>query len=439
MPVVTRSHTFLPFQFFSPDGWPGETTWAVKDVCDGNRVVESGGPYSAQSTTYTETADLGDSMYALYIYDSYGDGLDGSYTARMNGVTVASKTNSFTDWDFNTFGTPCPSSNLSLDYQGDNLGSGSPLTECGGDCDNDGECQVSQTFRILPTAIDDIKQLTLIDCLYSSLLPLQQGDLVCFQRDGSETVPGCAANGASGNDYCYRHFATYGPLKLLTNGLTGLQACEGDCDQDSDCVGNLLCMQRETEGGWVPGCEQDAIDSYPTEDFCYDPTQGVPGPVIDPTPSPTPSPVAPTPATWSQIFYEDFSDDNLFIEPAGGKESKIQGKVGNDANGSLELSKNKAGSIGTSDNFDVSSYQEVKIDFWYYFKDTASPDNFVLKWSSNGGSSWTNVETVDYVDEKWHESVITWNIGNADNLMLRFEAEIAEKKVYIDDVDLFGR
>lgn len=31
-------------------------------------------------------------MYdALYIYDSYSDGLDGSYTAQMDGVTVASR------------------------------------------------------------------------------------------------------------------------------------------------------------------------------------------------------------------------------------------------------------------------------------------------------------------------------------------------------------
>jgi hypothetical protein len=44
-----------------------------------------------------------------------------------------------------------------------------PLQECQGDCDNDDECD---------------------------------GDLICFQRDGTEIVPGCVGVPVEGTDYC---------------------------------------------------------------------------------------------------------------------------------------------------------------------------------------------------------------------------------------------
>jgi hypothetical protein len=44
-----------------------------------------------------------------------------------------------------------------------------PLGECDGDCDNDAECA---------------------------------GDLICFQRSGTTSVPGCLGEGSPGKDYC---------------------------------------------------------------------------------------------------------------------------------------------------------------------------------------------------------------------------------------------
>ena len=44
--------------------------------------------------------------------------------------------------------------------------------------------------------------------------------------------------------------------------------CEGDCDKDSHCQGNLKCFQRDDEES-VPGCS-GGIDKS-GKDFCYDP------------------------------------------------------------------------------------------------------------------------------------------------------------------------
>jgi len=46
-----------------------------------------------------------------------------------------------------------------------------------------------------------------------------------------------------------------------------LGECQGDCDRDSDCIGNLRCFQR-TGYGAVPGCNGYAMRGY---DYCVRP------------------------------------------------------------------------------------------------------------------------------------------------------------------------
>ena len=78
-----------------------------------------------------------------------------------------------------------------------------------------------------------------------------------------------------------------------------LQACEGDCDRDSDCVGSLQCWQRQDGGeapGWLrdgrkadpdgskppPGCQKGGAGDKKNDDYCYDPA--APGPAPRPAP-----------------------------------------------------------------------------------------------------------------------------------------------------------
>ena len=87
-----------------------------------------------------------------------------------------------------------------------------PLGMCQGDCDNDSECQ---------------------------------GDLVCVQRDGFEKIPYCDGIGTFGSDYCSR----LPVLERMGDNGTPPEAfplglCQGECDTDADCEGNLRCYQR---------------------------------------------------------------------------------------------------------------------------------------------------------------------------------------------------
>jgi hypothetical protein len=63
-------------------------------------------------------------------------------------------------------------------------------------------------------------------------------------------------------------------LDYVTNGGDTLGVCQGDCDNDAQCEGNLKCMQRNGNEP-VPGCSGTARS---TRDYCYDPKYGYTAP-----------------------------------------------------------------------------------------------------------------------------------------------------------------
>jgi hypothetical protein len=92
-----------------------------------------------------------------------------------------------------------------------------------------------------------------------------KGDLECFQRDGYAYVPGCKGAGKWDYDYCV-HPGTL-PLSFLgSEPSEKLKACEGDCDDDWDCVGTMVCFQRDGYSN-VPGCKGPGEKDY---DYCID-------------------------------------------------------------------------------------------------------------------------------------------------------------------------
>ena len=53
------------------------------------------------------------------------------------------------------------------------------------------------------------------------------------------------------------------------NPTEPLDRCEGDCDRNDDCKGNLRCRQRDAGDPIPPGCSGKAHS--PTHDYCWDP------------------------------------------------------------------------------------------------------------------------------------------------------------------------
>ena len=70
----------------TPDDYPGETSWVITD--DGNAVVASG-------LAAGDIACLPAGDYTFTIYDSYGDGMTGSYSVTYNNVAVVDASSGF--------------------------------------------------------------------------------------------------------------------------------------------------------------------------------------------------------------------------------------------------------------------------------------------------------------------------------------------------------
>jgi len=118
----------------------------------------------------------------------------------------------------------------------------------------------------------------------------------CFQRGGDAPllgVPGCTGEGTAGVDYCFNANGYLWEVVYSDNAgdaivpyadkdhslaTTGMLACQGDCDDDDDCSGNLRCFDRydsdNTQDDPVPGCASPypGVEGISGMDYCYDPT-----------------------------------------------------------------------------------------------------------------------------------------------------------------------
>jgi len=141
--------------------------------------------------------------------------------------------------DFNFCIKPPSNQLIILGYQG-SPSNAYPLRECAGDCDTDADCG---------------------------------NGLFCFERNGSENVPGCVGSGQPQFDYCYnpgsnlQRLAFFGDIEY---DYYELDQCEGDCDFDADCDIGLVCFQREgNDSGSVPSCIGNANTvGTGSDDFC---------------------------------------------------------------------------------------------------------------------------------------------------------------------------
>jgi len=109
---------------------------------------------------------------------------------------------------------------------------GTPCEVCTGDCDRDSDCA-------------------------GSLRCAQRG-----RRDGKENVPGCDWGEGSdsirldNDDFCFEPETVPDTVNYVGECSSGgyqCKECEGDCDDNDDCEGDLICLQRSGFES-VPGC-----------------------------------------------------------------------------------------------------------------------------------------------------------------------------------------
>ena len=119
------------------------------------------------------------------------------------------------------------------------------LGHCQGNCDDDGDCD---------------------------------NGLQCYHRVGDDPgPPDCRGQMFTDFNYCYDPTAVgtirnHGIDPEFTLGI-----CEGDCDNDDHCDGDLKCWHREIGEPGPPGCRGDMYGAHHTVnlDYCYDPDKNV--------------------------------------------------------------------------------------------------------------------------------------------------------------------
>ncbi len=133
----------------------------------------------------------------------------------------------------------------------------------------------------------------------------------------------------------------------------------------------------------------------------------------------------------------------------GGSDSRISTKDAPYANGGtgkcVRLRDNSSTSITTTDNLDLSEYEELTVNFNYYARSMDnSNEDFWLQVSTDGGSSFTTVEEWNRDDEfvnnqRYFESVvIAGSFSTTTQLRFRCDASNNSDFVYIDDVEITG-
>ena len=68
---------------------------------------------------------------------------------------------------------------------------------------------------------------------------------------------------------CYTNTQRLSIYAFASDPTYLLDECEGDCDNDSDCHGNMICYQRDAFG-YVPSCGGASFEPSST-DYCIHP------------------------------------------------------------------------------------------------------------------------------------------------------------------------
>ena len=110
----------------------------------------------------------------------------------------------------------------------------------------------------------------------------------------------------------------------------------------------------------------------------------------------------------------------------------------------VRLRDNTSTSVMTTDNLNLSSYEEITVDFAFYARSMESNEDFWLQISNNGGSSYTTVASyargVHFDNDVFYSDAVTISGPFASNSRVRFRCDASGNSdwVYIDDVTITG-
>ncbi|MDO5981847.1 sulfatase-like hydrolase/transferase [Flavivirga spongiicola] len=150
--------------------------------------------------------------------------------------------------------------------------------------------------------------------------------------------------------------------------------------------------------------------------------------------------------SYSVINSENF-ESGWGIWNDGGSDSRRSSNDAIYANGTycVRLRDNTSTSVTTTDNLDLSIYEEITVDFGYYCRSMDnSNEDFWLQISTDGGGNFTTVEEWnrddEFVNDQFYTDQVIISGPFTSTTQLRFRADASGNSdwVYIDDVVISG-
>lgn len=395
------------------DNYPEETSWIIRN--SGGSTVASGGTYGSQpdGSTVVEVACLSEGCYDFIISDSYGDGICCSYGS-----------GSYT---------------LTDDSDGSTLASGGSF----GSSETTNFCVGGGTG---PTCSDGIQngQETGVDCGGPDCAPCPcdtPSGLGASPTDTESSLTWSSVSGAA--DYNVRARATGTTTWTTGNNLsspvnyTGLTACtEYEFQVQSNCTGNTSSWSASfvftTTGCVTPTCDDGVQNGQETGVDCGGPDC--------------------PPCNGGECTYVVINSNNFNstwgIWNDGGSDCRRSANDAPYANGGsgrpVRLRDNTSSSVMTTDNLNLTSYEELTVDFNFLPRLMENGEDFWLQVSTNGGSSYTTVATwvagTDFSNNtrEFESVIITGTFSSSTRLRFRCDASANSDYIYIDDVVISG-
>jgi len=111
---------------------------------------------------------------------------------------------------------------------------------------------------------------------------------------------------------------------------------------------------------------------------------------------------------------------------------------------SARLRDNTNSSVTTTDNLNLSNFENITIDFYFYARSMENGEDFWVQYSTNGGSSYTTVASyargTDFNNNTFYSSSVDIDGPFSSNTRFRFRCDASNNAdyVYIDDVTITG-
>jgi hypothetical protein len=154
---------------------------------------------------------------------------------------------------------------------------------------------------------------------------------------------------------------------------------------------------------------------------------------------------------WTVLTFDNF-ESNFGSYSDGGEDCSRATSASNahQGKGSLNIQDDSgaASAFVHTAGRNVSGYNQLRVSFWFKAVSMENGEDFLLEYSSNGGSTWQTVRSwiagTHFVNGTFHEAtvlIVPGTFAFSNNVKLRFRCDASDNNddVYLDEIEFAGQ